>query len=100
MDHLSSGTYKRFKSLIDAVAVDRAAGSNVPALGPSVGDDNSCHSLRYASHASSKRSVIDTIVSVRPNRYRTRLCFGLSQVFEMIQRKSKDRSPDTTHILF
>jgi hypothetical protein len=39
MDHLASGTYKRFKSLIDAVAFDRAAGSNVCALGPSVGDD-------------------------------------------------------------
>jgi hypothetical protein len=38
MDHLSSGTHKHLKSLIDLIA-DRPAVSEAFALGPSVGDD-------------------------------------------------------------
>jgi hypothetical protein len=39
MDHLSSGTHKQFKSLIDLVAADHPGASKAFALGPCVGDD-------------------------------------------------------------
>jgi hypothetical protein len=46
MDHLSSGTHKQFKSLIDVIAADPiVAASNESVLGPSVGDDGKAPAL-------------------------------------------------------
>jgi Chaperone of endosialidase len=40
MIHVSSGTHRQFKSLIDLIAADHLAASNESPLGPSVGDDS------------------------------------------------------------
>jgi hypothetical protein len=39
MIHVSSGTHRQFKSLMDLIAADHLAASNESPLGPCVGDD-------------------------------------------------------------